>query len=288
MQQFARVEKTRRASSVSLAVKIWALMGCLLIPNWVHASVTELAEKLRGLLGQVPKPPGSTGQDKERRLLLNGQVFHVVTGHSERSVRETLEFYRTKLEDQAKAPTLGLRTLGFHQISEESGFLLLVDPLSQSALKAVAAQEELFTSAGPLRMVTAVRRAHGADYLVAWTDEPLRVESLSPSDDLDAPGRDVPGVPRPIGSVRGLSLFEPAAGYGLITYQLPGSPESSLRAARDALRSAGFQEDPDLRTATADRDNPLTQLLSGKQSVLVKARARRSSGSQVTYLWRTQ
>lgn len=273
-------------TSTSLPVSV--LIGCLLIPGWGHASVTELAEKLRGLIGQVPKPPGSTGQDKERRLLLNNQVFHVVTGHSERSVRETLEFYRTKLEDQAKAPTLGLRTLGFHQISEESGFLLLVDPLSQSALKAVATQEELFTSAGPLRMVTAVRRGHGADYLFAWTDKPLRLETLSPSDDLDAPGRDIPGVPRPIGSVRSLSLFEPAAGYGLITYQLPGTPESALRAARDVLRNAGFQEDPDLRTATADSDTPLMQLLSGKQSVLVKARARSSSGSQVTYLWRTQ
>lgn len=282
----------RRTSGI---VAIWrraavalGVLGLFLPALPAQASVTDLGEQLGKLLTQVPKPPGATGQDSERKLVLNGQKLHLVTGHTVRPVRETLEFYRVKFEDQAKAPKLGLKTLGVHQATDQSGFLLMIDPQSREAMMGLVEQETQLLSAGPLHMVTAVQRGSGTDYLVAWTDRPLNVEALSPSGENDVAGSDLPQVPRPVGAVRGLNIFEPSAGYGLVSYRFPGAADSSLRIAKESLLAAGFHEDPDSQVVAEQSASPVVQLHRQRNSIILKSRNRRTTGSEVMYLWRAQ
>lgn len=249
-----------------------------------RGSVTDLAEHLSSFLGQVPKAPGATAQDQERRLILNGQPLRMVTGHTSASVRQTLAFYRQHFDAQAQAPRLGLRMLGVLSTNDQSGYLVMVDTQSRQVLAAVAGRQLPFLAAGPLRMAFAQRRGSGTDYLTVSSETALRSEQLHPTREQDVPGQDITQVPRPPGSVRRMNLREPAAGYSLLSYYLDTPPEAALEAAKDALRAVGFQEDADFVAAGAQVSPLVTQLQRQGLTVLLRARVHKSAGSEVTYL----
>lgn len=263
---------------------------CLFSAAPAHASVTDLVDRIAGLIGRIPRAPGATSQSRERRLVLNGQVLRLITGHARAPLRAALDFYEKQFGAQARAPRAGLRMIGLEQIDADAGYRVLIDPMSREAALGVVRDDRPVLSAGPLRMVYAQRRGDGSDYLVLWTDAPFDEDALGVEGE-DAPGQDAPGAPRPPASIRGLNLFEPAAGYGIVTYALPSAPSEAeaLRAARARLLLAGFVEDADLRTAAAHTRAEVAQFHAKDRSLLVSARARRDRpGCEVTYLWRAQ
>lgn len=251
-----------------------------------HGSVTELVGRLSAVLDHVPRAPEATGQDHERRLVLNGQPLRLVTGRTRIPVEQTLAFYHQRFDERAKAPSIGLRMIGVQSKNQQSGYLVMVDPESRGALTAVARRAQPFLSAGPLRMAFAQRRGSATDYMVVSSDRPLPVELLQLSRDHDAPGQDIPHAPRPFGSVRGMNLTEPAAGYSLVSYRLDSPPEAALQLAKDSLRSAGFQEDAAVQAVAVA---PLVAHMHRQgQLLMVRARASKGMGSEVTYLCQGQ
>jgi hypothetical protein len=120
-----------------------------------------------------------------------------------------------------------------------------------------------------------------------WTDAPMAEHTLRGEAETDRPGQDLPQVPRPEGGVRALSVYEPAAGYALVSYLVPSasSPDEALQATRERLRGAGFVEDGALSSAATETSSKVAQFQNQSSTVLVEAHAGRQVPSEVTYLW---
>lgn len=276
-----------------MKVRRWLVVSAVLCSiagtaNRAQASVTDLVEQFSGVLRQLPKAPGTRGQDRERRLILNGQPLHLVTGRTADAVRPTLTFYRQRFEERSRAPKLGLRLFGLQNVDDRYGSLVLIDPESREVVREVARRERDILSAGPLRMAIVQKQGDGTDYLLLWSDTPVHADALRPSIDRDAPGQDAPSTPRPPDSVRSLNLFEPAAGYGLVRYLSESPVETALQSTKERLRQAGYQEAPGFAAAAEQLGSALIQMQRPGQSVLLRARPHKTTGSEVTYLVQAQ
>lgn len=287
MQNFGTALRNLFDGSATLP-RVALFCGALGTAGTARGSVTELIDKLAEIAGQFPTAPGASRQDQERRLILNGQVLHLVTGRTQAPVEQTLDFYRQQFDARARRPKTGLRMLGIKSGDAKAGYVVMVDPDSRDSLLAVAQNELPLPAAGPLRMVYAQRRGDATDYLVSWTDRALPAGVLRPSLSQDAPGQDIPGIPRPANGVRSLNIFEPAAGYGLVSYRLESPIEQALQSTKDQLRAAGFQEDPTLRRAADSLASSMTQLGRRDDAVLLSGRSHPTQGSEITYLWRVR
>lgn len=268
---------------------VWCvILAALLVAplGAAHATVTDLIDRLSGLASQLPRAPGARSHDGERRLVLNGQPLRLATGRAPGGVRGILDFYRQRFDAQARSPRAGLRMLGVQAGDDQAGYVVMIDPESAQALTEVARGERPFLSAGPLRMAYAQQRGDGTDYLIVRTDGPLGAEALRVPKGQDGAGQDIPNTPRPLGALRGLNLFEPATGYGLVSYRLDAvSPESALEVARDVLTAARYVEDPVSHAAATHADSALLQFHRDREGLLVRAHSRSAGGVEVTYLW---
>jgi len=187
---------------------------------------------------------------------------------------------------------LSLRQMGF-----ESGYLITVKPIDMAAMQRLVSGEQALTATGPLRMVYAQRGVRYTSYVVTWSDGPIPQEILTPPPERDAPGADLPGVPRPgPRSVRTFSLSEPAAGCATVSYKVAEPPAAALATAVSSLVGAGFHEDNDFSAAQqtltrngADQGKQLAHLTRGERTLLVSIRPTPSTtGSTITYVSRAQ
>jgi hypothetical protein len=93
---------------------------------------------------------------------------------------------------------------------------------------------------GGLRYVYARATDEGTHFLVFHTDESLNIYEMFPQTG-DAPGRDVPGLPRPEGARRFMSAWEEGDPHAITMYATTRQSADELRGwYREALPGAGW------------------------------------------------
>lgn len=258
----------------------------LAMPGTVRADITDLVDRLGGMLGAlrtgVPPAPGSIGSGSTHRMVMNGQSLTVLTGRTTGSIRQVLDHY------QKVFPGGALKELAGHPVAmrregTQTGQLLIVEVASEAAAKEITEGKRTMLSTGPLRMVYARRAGEYTDYLAASSAKPVPDDAVDPSPDRDAPGADLPGVPRPAGAVRSLSFIDKTTGYSLVQYRLHAAPQAALLQSSEKLRGAGFTEDPSF--AGAARDNAEAMRLWSRSGATVMVRVRPlATDSQLIYV----
>lgn len=268
-------------------------------PAPADATVTDLIERLRGQLQrsipEPPRPPAALDQGPSRQLQLNGLPLRVLTGTAPGSVESVLAFYTQ--EFMQKAPKGVPDPLTLRHQGADSGYLLQVQPASAAAMQRLVRGELALTATGPLRIIYAQRGSRYTQYLVAWSRGPIPPEVLTPPPEHDAPGEDLPNVPRPgPSSVRTFSMSEPASGYATVSYKVPELPALALARATAILSGAGFLEDRDFAAAQqtltrngADQGVLMAHLARRERTLLVSVRPDPNHiGSTVTYVSRSR
>jgi hypothetical protein len=133
---------------------------------------------------------------------------------------------------------------------------------------------------GDLRFAWVERAADTTHYVGVWTDGPLPLRAMFPTRG-DAPGSDVPGLPRPDAARRVLSVSEAERAPLLVAYALASSPDVAARTYAAVLRAAGFE----LRSAPAAGSGSPAWLLrrgSVRCAVLI---ARGDAGGSIVIAW---
>ncbi len=232
----------------------------------------------------MPKVPGDVNRDKPRSVLLNGFPLFVETGRTNKRVNEVLDFYQQRYQGGALKELAG-KPVAVRRDGADTGTLMTVEvPDKATALQMMDGKRTL-SSAGPLRMVYARRSGISTDYMAIWSDRAMPPTILQPVQSGDAPGQDVPGVPRPDG-VRTMTFAEPKAGYLLVMYRVNQSPESALLSTASRIAaSGGWIKDPQFSGAAEKRRQLVARFSQGVRDVVVTARQGKS-GTQITYLAR--
>lgn len=271
----------RRALSVCLLFLI--LCGA----RAVRADITDLLNILR----PVEAAPRTLSRSPPRKLLFNGHPLNVVSGRTPESIDQVLDFYeRSFSREPAGKVTQPMQ----RQRGRDFGALVTVDAPLLPTLQAMRATRQHYTLTAPLRMAYARRAAGGeasyTDYLAIWSDEAMGKDILAPSADLDAPGMDAPDTPRPPGGVRSFNMYEPAAGYLVVSYDVPGSAQAALESTLQVLRGAGFSPDPGFAAAANAKGKRLVRMERQGQELLVSAlpKKRTQEDCVVTYLVRNR
>lgn len=234
----------------------------------------------------MPKAPGDGSKDAPRRVTLNGAPMYVSTGRSELRVKDLLDHYQQRYPGGVLRELTG-KPVGVRQESADAGNLMVVEVPDKARAMEVMDGKRTLVSAGPLRMVYARRSGLYTEYLMAWTDKPLPQDVLDPVQSGDAPGEDLPDVPRPRG-LRSFSFAEPKAGYRMAMYKLVSSPEQALRDAQMALGGAGWQEDEVFRSVSKKRGKLVARFTRGTKDLVVTSRATKGDDrvTQLSYLTR--
>jgi hypothetical protein len=256
------------------------------------ASVSDLIDRLRSLPPGLPVAPQSLGQAPQRQVRLNGFPLHVTTGQTTGTLDMVLTFYQSHLLQPAKESGAAVQPLILRRKSSDSVYLVSVLPRSAEELRSMLKSRGPLASAGPVRVVYAQRSGSYTNYLALWTDAPIPPQVLQPDPTHDAPGSDLPEVPRPLG-MRTFSIDEPAAGYSLVAYHVNSPPAAALASTVERLRQHGFRADPALQAVTAATENPaqsqLAHLSRAGRSLLVSVRPDTSpQAAVVTYVSRTE
>ena len=232
-----------------------------------------------------PEVPHTVAKSPPRHVELNGFPLHLLTGRSPESPRQVVDFYQgscSRSHRGAGPPPL-LRRDG-----EDTSLLVGVDGDGAEVRRRMEEGRLHFIHTAPLCMVYAHLTDGLTDFMAVWSDAPPAV--LSPPPRGDAPGYDIPGIPRPAGSRRSFNLVEPAAGYILVTYRSDDLPAVAFREAVGQLVAAGFVVDGALGRVAADQGRLLLTLDRPGQNLLVSAEAGESGapGCLILYMARSR
>lgn len=249
-----------------------ALRACLLFlalytavsPRPARAEIVDLLRLFQPNL-QVPR---GLGHSSPRPLLLNGFPLQLVSGRVPETPRQILDSYQARYRDRhpGRLPAPAHREDG-----EDYGVLLTVDGSGDELLQKMAATRQHYLHLAPLCLVFAQQSGELTDYLAVWSDAPLPRGVLAPARGQDAPGSDVPGVPRPHGALRSFSLREPGAGYAIVSYVVDAPASNALSSVVSQLRSEGFAVDGSFGTAARAADQLVLRLERPGRDLLVSA-----------------
>jgi hypothetical protein len=210
----------------------------------------------------------------ERPLHLNGTTLLVESGHEQRSLSAWLAAAREGCRAHVAQPMPVLpgapeRAFWVEVRGETSALAgCLVGPGLATSTDALMAQLRALSSdldlsrLGELRVLRA-ERARGSLHVVSVRSSgPLPLARMFPRRG-DAPGNDLPRVPRPPDARRLLSAYEGGRAPALAIYTRPGGLEELLRAEADALAEVGFAAAPSAASRMWRRGDELV-LLSGR------------------------
>ena len=254
-------------------------------PAPARASVVEaLLDHLGGAL--MAPVSDELDHDKPRRLILNRTELTVQTGRTRSPVSEVLDHYRMKHRGGLLA-TLAQGPVGARSGDEQSGSFFTVDVTDPVRMDKLRAGTIPLGSAGGIRLAYAHRVGVFTYYVIAASDGPLAIDTLQPATTQDAPGADIPGVPRPPG-IRILSLEEPAAGYRLVTYRVAMPGTAALNLAVEIVQGAGFTDDARFHAAAAEKGRLSARLTQGAQDLVISVHSDKLEVTQshVSYLYR--
>lgn len=236
---------------------------------------------------QMPRAPGDVGQEKPRQVVLNGFPLQVATGRTEQRVKQVLDYYQERYPGGVLKDMVG-KPVAVRREGEETGTMMIVDVKERARAMEVMNGQRTLSTAGPLRMVYARRSGLYTDYLLAWSERPMPPGVLQPVTSGDAPGEDLPQVPRPPGGLRAFSFAEPKAGYRLAMYKLAQGPDEALQKAGEALQRAGWAKDETFERSARKRGRLVARFTREGRDVVVTARATRGDDrvTQLSYLAR--
>ncbi len=214
-----------------------------------------------------------------RRLALNGAELWFRTETLDQSLEAVLTHYRSICGVRARMP---LRA---------SGHVACVGAASDESLPGLVRRFSSFARSGDLADLGGLRFAlvrrvltrdgPAAFVLTMWTDSSLRISSLLPPREGDAPGRDPQSMPRPRRSQRVLSASEVGAPSGVFVYRVGRlSPEAVAVFYRRELPATGWRlvHDSSLTSYSIDEAHVVS---AERRGVLLTAFSHRSEVSGV-------
>ena len=231
-----------RACLVGLIVVTAAVGGA------IHNAQARVGESLIAFGDQLSAWTSGKLDSKVGHLTVNGVLIHRVTASTPLGVDDALtrlghvctERGGIERTEELLAPSRsseGRNPLGgtVRHVTEHEGVLACIDterPLSvvelSHRLQQFVKSGDLAT-VGQLRYVLARREGNVTSLLVLWTDGSVPLLKMFPQSG-DAPGQDVPCVPRPEGSSRLLSAMDQGSLYAITVYR---SHRTSPRQIRD-------------------------------------------------------
>lgn len=256
-----------------------ALSLSVTTPRPVRADVTDLFGLLRPA---VPQAPRTVSESRPRPLLLNGFPLRLLSGRTPETPQQVLDYYEQHVRRTSKGP---VPPPVFRRDGEDFGLLVATEGDGEELLRQMAARKLHYVHLGPLCMVFAQQTGELTTYLAITSGTPLPAEVLMPRSGHDAPGADLPGVPRPPGSLRSFSLSEPAAGYTAVSYVADQPAESAFTDTLSTLRDAGFALDRDFGSAAYRAGSLLMRVQRGRQDLLVSAQPHHGTAQRSLILY---
>ena len=210
--------------------------------------------------------------DGARTLQINGVPLHLVSGSTPDSVAGLLDFMHARCRDaggrfeeqlqqasRGRIPRIAGGTRvpldGVLRLDDEHGGYLACLDLGATRI----APEELLrrvqaflatgnlAEVGDLRFIWATRSGQTTNYVAVFTQGPVPLLSMFPTN-ADAPGVDLPEVPRPARSQRLLSTWQQDQAPMLVSYRVAaplGAAEADFRAL--LVRHGYAIREPDAR-----------------------------------------
>jgi hypothetical protein len=237
------------------------LTGVLLVVV-LREGKAQLKEGLLGFGQQLMQLTSISPRSTPRKMSVNGLEVGILTATTALDTKEALNRFqalcnsvgqidlpdsvRRKLSDGALAN--GAIPDGVMRLEAGSeGYVACLDVGKGTAGEGLISRLVEFAKTGNLRSLghlryALARRGSAATTLVMlWTDGDARLGDLFPKTG-DAPGRDLPGVPRPDAGRRVLSAFEDGKPFGLASYAIEGqSSEQVVAAFSSTVAKAGWR-----------------------------------------------
>jgi hypothetical protein len=242
---------------------------CAALLGYVDYRVARASVMERLLaIGQrmAPYLDDARGTEAPRELRVNGVRLLVAAGHSEHPPSLVRKWYSDryaakgdglgKLGDELRAkgalppgaPALNQLAFG----DDRRGGVAALDLGEALDLPSLRTRIKRFLKSGDLGDVGRLRYVYceadgegGTRFLTVWTDEHFDLARLlpKPSEQRDAEGSDLDGVPRYPGTLRVLSADERGMPERVVVYEGPGSPEIAELFYRSRMAAAGWQLD---------------------------------------------
>jgi hypothetical protein len=239
-------------------------MGVLMYLDY-RAARASVVDHLLGIGSRMaPYLDDGRGTEAPRQLRINGVRMYVATGHTDHPPGFVRKWYADRyaakgdgLDDLTRqlrargalppsAPSLNQLAFG----NDQKGGVAALDYGDKLSLTSLKERLKRFTKSGDLGSIGRLRYVYyektgagGTRFLTAWTDEKFQVADLLPTENKDAEGFDLDGVPRFPGTVRVLSSEERGMPQRVVVYDGPGSPETGELFYRARMRTLGWVED---------------------------------------------
>ena len=203
-------------------------------------------------LGDAAEDLARSDGREGRALVFNGLTMRLTTGKSAQSVAALLDAFELECKGEAMMP-LPTPLTSEPELSplvrwneEEAGVAVCVVPADpDQTISAWSRRLKKFTTSRDIADIGQVRylramNAKGATTFVSMSSEgPMRLDNLVPRFG-DAPGTDMPGVPRPKDSLRTLSAYEKNESALLATYKVAKSTASARENYLSQISSLGL------------------------------------------------
>ncbi len=210
-----------------------AALASLFVLRSVRADVTEL---LWGVGTEVMKYPGAA-LEATRSLQLNGVYISFRTETIDAPLKDVLAHYESLCvgEDAGLIARLSMQTAH----NDEAGYVACLELGDASRdLRSLSNRLLQFSETGDLAQLGALRyvRARRVSddaqdktfVLTVWADSAFNLRQMLPVAGADGGGSDLAGVPRPPGSQRVLSAWEPWQPSGVFVYRVADQSAAAL------------------------------------------------------------
>lgn len=248
---------------VSALLGLTALLGTLVLVRAGRASANEV---LTALGAELMRLPDARYANEPRRLSVNGLTLFVQSGASGRAAHEVVDEFRaacartasladagTVLRSDAQTPRPWLENWLDGVLVQPRGAgtaIACIDPMGQSnEASALLARLQRFLALGDLAELGRLRyawvepAAQGSAFLTLWSEGSLPLLQQFPAS-VDAPGADLPDLPRVEGSRRLLSAALETSALAIYVHQ-DQSLEMVAARYEQTLERAGY-----VKTAT--------------------------------------
>lgn len=264
------------------------LGAALFLMHQAHASAERALERVGNWLDDLTQ----VASNEPTSLWLNGLHLWLASGRSAKTPSALLDDFESycngrtgiafpeaalkRLIDQQGAAQGSTSRFGVVRVQNaERGIVACLDSQGHTVDGAVLAERaRSFLSTGDLAAFGELRyflvqpnEQGGSTVLAAWTQGSAKLLQMFPEHG-DAPGGDLPNIPRPVEAQRQLSAGVPGKGH-LVSYSLGLSIDSALDRYRTQLIRTGWT----IRKVDAPHS---VLALSGRRAVLVSA----SEGSE--------
>lgn len=234
-----------------LLPKLARVSGVLLVLAGVvvglrmHRARAELRETFMSMGAEMLRYEFANPQLPPQKYQINGQTFWLNTGNTERPVEEVLDWFEVRcmdhdgglgeqLEETLETADVEVDSRLLDPTIRESeagrrGFVACLDPGPQTlGIEDVAARVQSFMNTlrlsdiGDFRFAYVKKGRRKTIFITLWTEGTIDLGAMF-AEGGDVPGADVPGVPRPRGFRRILSVLPDEQPQSITMYQGEGS-----------------------------------------------------------------